>query len=92
MPSTSQKLYLHSRSYVNAMYTASLLNFFTFSNWLYVLAGKLDQSSYLLWVEANSLGWHWLNQTRALSPLARRLLFEKKIVTIGESDVSYRWG
>lgn len=57
-----------------------------------MFAGKLDQPSYLIWVESTSLAWHWLNQTRSLSDLARDLLNEKKIVTIGDTDVSYRWG
>ncbi|XP_045114784.1 heat-stable enterotoxin receptor-like isoform X2 [Portunus trituberculatus] len=55
----------------------------------YFLKGKLDQPSYLTWVEATSQAWHWLNQTRALSERASRLLYEK-IMRNKATAVTYR--
>ncbi|MPC26280.1 Atrial natriuretic peptide receptor 2 [Portunus trituberculatus] len=56
----------------------------------YFLKGKLDQPSYLTWVEATSQAWHWLNQTRALSERASRLLYEK-IMRNKATAVTYRF-
>ncbi|XP_064107313.1 uncharacterized protein LOC135216148 isoform X1 [Macrobrachium nipponense] len=54
----------------------------------YYLRGVMDSSTYLAWVEANSLAWSWLNQTLALSPTVEERLNKLGIYDADMEDIA----
>ncbi|KAK4304965.1 hypothetical protein Pmani_023108 [Petrolisthes manimaculis] len=67
-------------SYQNVMQSEEQFGIAMVYGAAYLLRGNLDQPSYLSWVEANSLAWHWLNQTRVLSPVMESRLNDVGII------------
>ncbi|KAK3875645.1 hypothetical protein Pcinc_019499 [Petrolisthes cinctipes] len=67
-------------SYQNVMQSEEQFGIAMVYGAAYLLRGSLDQPSYLSWVEANSLAWHWLNQTRVLSPVMESRLNDVGII------------